>query len=362
MKIEPFRIDVPQSDLDDLHARLDRTRWPDELPGVGDEFGVALGRVRELADHWRHRYDWRAAEAELNSYPQFVTEIDGQRIHFLHVRSPRPDALGLVLTHGWPGSIVEFLDVIGPLSADFHVVVPSIPGWGFSGPTHERGWDVDRVARAWAELMRRLGYQCYGAHGGDWGSAISRALSAYDAEHVVGIHLNYLPTPAVPGDPDRVELTPQDQERLRQTEAYMHAQPGVRQINGTRPQTVAYAINDSPVGLLAWLLDVMTMWAADDFPISDDRVLTNVTLFWLTGTGGTAPRLHRETSGPPSWKTVQPVGVLVLPEDITRSIRPYAERRLPITHWTEADRGGHFPGLEVPELLAADIRDFFLSL
>jgi epoxide hydrolase len=362
MKIESFRAAVPQADLDDLHARLDHARWPNELPGVGAEFGVPLGRVRELADHWRHRYDWRAAEAELNSHPQFVTEIDGQRIHFLHVRSPRPDALPLVLTHGWPGSVVEFLDVIGPLSADFHLVVPSIPGWGFSGPTRERGWDVDRVARAWAELMRGLGYGRYGAHGGDWGSSVSRALSQHDAEHVVGIHLNYLPTPPLPGDPDRAQLTPGDQERLAQTEAYLRNQPAVRTMNGTRPQTPAYALTDSPVGLLAWLLDPMTMWAARDFPISPDRVLTNVTLLWLTGTGGTAPRLHRETGGPPSWRTVQPVGVLVLPEDITRSIRPYAERRMPIARWTEADRGGHFPGLEVPELLAADIRAFFRSL
>ncbi|SQD96489.1 MULTISPECIES: epoxide hydrolase family protein [unclassified Parafrankia] len=362
MKIEPFRVAIPQADLDDLHARLDRTRWPDELPGVGDEFGVPLARVRELADHWRHRYDWRAAEAELNSHPQFVTEIDGQRIHFLHLRSPRPDALPLVLTHGWPGSVVEFLDVIGPLSADFHLVVPSIPGWGFSGPTRERGWDVDRVARAWAELMRGLGYHRYGAQGGDWGASVSRALSQHDADHVVGIHLNYLPTPRLPGDPDRTRLTPGDQERLAQTEAYLRDQPAVRLVNGTRPQTPAYALNDSPVGLLAWLLDPMTMWAARDFPISPDRVLTNVTLFWLTGTAGTAPRLHRETGGPRSWRTVQPVGVLVLPEDITRPVRSYAERRLPIARWTEADRGGHFAGLEAPELLAADIRAFFLNL
>jgi microsomal epoxide hydrolase len=362
MAIEPFRVAVPQADLDDLHTRLDRTRWPDELPDVGAEFGIPLGRVRKLADYWRHRYDWRAAEAELNSHPQFVAEIDGQRIHFFHVRSPRPDALPLVLTHGWPGSIVEFLDVIGPLSADFHLVIPSLPGWGFSGPTRERGWDVDRVARAWAELMRRLGYPRYGAHGGDWGSSVSRALSWHDAEHVVGIHLNYLPTPPLPGDPDRAELSPGDQERLAQLENYLRNQPAVRAMNGTRPQTVAYAINDSPVGLLAWLLDPMTMWAARDFPISLDRVLTNITLFWLTGTGGTAPRLHRETGGPGRWRTVQPVGVLVLPEDITRSIRPYAEGRLPIARWTEADRGGHFPGLEVPDLLAADIRAFFQSL
>ncbi len=362
MEIEPFRIAVPLADLDDLHTRLDRTRWPDELPGVGDEFGVPLTRVRELADYWRHRYDWRAAEAELNSHPQFITDIDGQRIHFLHVRCERPDALALVLTHGWPGSIVEFLDVIGPLSAEFHLVIPSIPGWGFSGPTRERGWEVNRVARAWAELMGRLGYQRYGVHGGDWGSSVSRALSEHDAERVVGVHLNYLPTPPLPGDPDRADLSPGDQERYDQTAAYLRDQPGVRTINGTRPQTPAYGITDSPVGLLAWLLDPMTMWAARDFPISPDRVLTNVMLFWLTRTGGTAPRLHRETGGPPSWLTAAPVGIFVPPEDITRPIRAYAERRMPITRWTEADRGGHFAALEVPDLLVEDIRAFFRTL
>ncbi|MCM3882489.1 epoxide hydrolase family protein [Frankia sp. R82] len=360
--IEPFRIAVPQSDLDDLHTRLDRTRWPHELSDVGDTFGLPLARVRELADRWRHGYDWRTAEAELNSHPQFVTEIDGQPVHFLHVRSPRPDALPLLLTHGWPGSIVEFLDVLGPLSADFHLVVPSIPGWGFSGPTRARGWDVDRVARAFAELMRRLGYDRYGAHGGDWGAAVSRALSQHDVEHVVAIHLTYLPTPPQPGDPDRAQLSTQDQGRLAGIESYQRHQPAVRSFNATRPQTPAYALTDSPVGLLAWLLDPMTMWAAVDFPISPDRVLTNVTLLWLTGTGGTVARLHRESGGPASWRTVQPVGVLVLPEDITLPVRQLAERRLPIVHWTEADRGGHFPGLEVPDLLVADLRAFFSSV
>ncbi|MCK9877016.1 epoxide hydrolase [Frankia sp. Ag45/Mut15] len=359
MTIEPFRIAVPQADLDDLRARLDRTRWPHELPGGGDAFGLPQARVRPLAEYWRDHYDWRTAEAELNGHPQFLTEIDGQRIHFLHVRSPRPDALPLLLTHGWPGSIVEFLDVIEPLSTDFHLVIPSLPGWGFSGATRERGWNVDRVAHAFAELMRRLGYDRYGAHGGDWGAAVSRALSQHDAEHVVAIHLTYLPTPPLPGDPEPTTLSAGDQERLAQLTSYQRQQPAVRSFNATRPQTPAYALADSPVGLLAWLLDPMTMWAAADFPISPDRVLTNVMLYWLTGTAGTAARLHRESGGPASWRTVQPVGVFVLPEDITRPVRAYAERRLPIAGWTEADRGGHFPGLEVPDLLVADIRAFF---
>jgi microsomal epoxide hydrolase len=357
--VEPFRIDIPQADLDHLRARLGSTRWPDELPDAGWDHGIPSARVKQLADHWRDTYDWRAAEAELNSHPQFVTEIDGQRIHFLHVRSADPDAFPLILTHGWPGSVVEFLDVIGPLSADFHLVVPSIPGWGFSGPTRERGWNVDRVARAWAELMRRLGYHRYGAQGGDWGAAVSRALSEHDAEHVAAIHLNYLPTPPPPGA-DPAALSKSDRARLERLKRYMANQPAARVQNSTRPQTVAYALVDSPVGQLAWIADIMTEWAGPDFTISDDRLLTNVMLYWLTGTAGSAARLHRESAGPARWRTTQPVGVAVFPHDITRPIRAFAEKIFDdVAHWTEFDRGGHFPGLEAPDLLAADIRDFF---
>lgn len=356
MNLTPFQLHVPQADLDDLSRRLAAVRWPDELPGVGSDFGVPLAHVRRLAEYWAHGYDWRRAEAEINSHRQYVTEIDGQRIHLFHVRSSRPDALPLLLTHGWPGSVVEFLDVLGPLSADFHLVVPSLPGWGLSGPTRERGWDVDRVARAWAELMRRLGYESYAVHGGDWGASVSRALSQYDAEHVVAVHLSYLPTPLPPGV--ELDLSSEDLARLDQLQAYLDAQPGVRVLNATRPQTPAYALNDSPVGLLAWILDPMEMWAAREFAISDDRVLTNVMLSWIAGTGGT-PRLHRESGGPGRWRTVQPVGVLVMPEDITRPVRAIAERTLPIVHWTEAPRGGHFPGLEAPDVLVDDLRAFF---
>jgi pimeloyl-ACP methyl ester carboxylesterase len=194
--ITPFRVEIPQSDLDDLRDRLDRVRWPDELPGVGWDLGIPLERMRELVTHWREKFDWRAHESALNRYPQYTTEIDGQNVHFLHVRSPNSDALPLILTHGWPSSVLEFLDVIEPLSADFHLVIPSIPGFGFSGPTRSKGWDIHRIARAWAVLMERLGYQRYGAHGGDWGSGISRALGAVAPAHVVGVHLTYLVTPS----------------------------------------------------------------------------------------------------------------------------------------------------------------------
>lgn len=357
--MEEFRIDVPESMIDDLHRRLDATRWPDELPAAGDTYGVPLQRMRQLADHWRHGYDWRAAEAALNSHPQLLAEIDGQPVHVLHLRSTNPAAVPLLLTHGWPGSIVEFQAVIDLLGDDFHLVIPSIPGWGFSTPVRQRGWDVDRVARAFAILMRRLGYQRYGVHGGDWGAAVSRSLSAIDADRVAAVHLSYLPTPPPPGVD--LQLSADDQQRIDRTQAYLAAQPGIRVINGTRPQTPTYAVNDSPVGLLAWLLDPMITWAGSDFAISDDQVITNVMLHWIAGSRGAAiPRLHRE-SGRSNPHTTQPVGVLVMPEDIVRPVRALAERILPVARWSEASRGGHFPGLEAPDILAADLRAFFLS-
>lgn len=359
-EITPFRIDIPQADLDYLNARLDNARWPHEIPGIGWDHGIPAERMRQLADYWRHSYDWRKHEAELNSHPQFVTEIDGQRVHFLHIRNADPEALPLILTHGWPGSIVEFLDVIEPLSRDFHLVIPSIPGWGFSGPTGERGWDVDRVARAWAELMARLGYPRYGAQGGDWGAAVSRALAQHDEEHVVAMHLNYWPTPPPPGG--HGELSASDQARLDKLKRYMANQPGARVVNASNPQTVAYALTDSPIGQLAWITDVMTEWAGADLAISDDRLLTNVMLYWLTGTAGSAARLHRESGGPPRWSSPQPVAVAVFPEDITQPIRAFMPPTVNIARWTEFDRGGHFPGLQAPDLLAADIREFFLGL
>jgi pimeloyl-ACP methyl ester carboxylesterase len=356
--IRPFRIDVPQADLDDLADRLARTRWPDEIEGAGWDYGFPLARLRELAEYWRTGYDWRTHEAELNRLPQFTTEIDGQNIHFVHVRSSRPDALALVLTHGWPGSFLEFLDVIGPLSRDFHLVVPSIPGYGFSGPTRERGWDLTRVARAWAELMRRLGYERYGAQGGDFGSGISLALGAAAPENVVGVHVNYLPTRP---DPDAgVVLSAEDEARLDRVRQLMANRPPYQALQALTPQTIGYALTDSPVGQLVWIAERFAQWTDPRSRISDDRLLTNVSLYWLTATAASSARLHREAprrSGP----CPVPVGVAVLPHDITRSVRPLAERLYDVRHWSEFDRGGHFAAMEVPDLLVEDIRKFFLT-
>jgi pimeloyl-ACP methyl ester carboxylesterase len=361
--IRPFRIDIPQEQLDDLADRLARTRWPDELPDAGRDYGIPLARVRQLAEYWRTTYDWRAREAELNAYPQFVTEIDGQNVHFLHVRSTNPDALPLLLTHGWPGSVVEFLDVLTPLAEDFHLVVPSIPGYGFSGPTRQRGWDVHRVARAWAELMRRLGYRRYGAQGGDWGSAISRALGQVAPEQVVGVHLTYLPTPPPPGWAGEAELSDEDRDRLAGIRRYLAQRPGYMVLQSTRPQTPAYALTDSPVGQLAWIAEKFDEWTDPSSTISDDRLLTNVMLYWLTGTAGSSARLHRESGRGGPLPCPVPIGVAVFPHDITRAVRPIAERTYPtIRRWTEFDRGGHFASLELPDEFVDEVRAFFWAL
>jgi len=377
-EIRPFRIDVPQADLDDLRDRLARTRWPDELPGVGWDYGIPLSYLRELAEYWRTRYDWRAAEQRLNEFPQFTTTIDGATVHFLHVRSPEPDALPLVLTHGWPGSIVEFQEIIGPLTdprahggnpADaFHLVVPSIPGYGFSGPTRETGWNVRRVATAWAELMSRLGYQRYGAQGGDWGSAISRDLGVVDPDQVVGVHVNMLfSTP--PSDPaEMADLTDDEKARLGMAERYRDELSGYMKIQSTRPQTLAYALTDSPVGQLAWIAEKFREWTdSEQFPedaVDRDQMLTNVMLYWLTGTAGSSARLYRESAlnwGRQERSTV-PTGVAVFPRDLVSPIRRFAERRNNIVHWSEFDRGGHFAAMEEPDLLVGDVRAFFRAL
>jgi pimeloyl-ACP methyl ester carboxylesterase len=352
--IEPFRIDIPQADLDDLADRLARTRWPDELPDAGDVYGLPLRRMRDLVEHWRTAYDWRKHEARLNELPQYTTEIDGQRVHFVHVRSADPGALPLILTHGWPGSFLEFIPMIERLAGTFHLVIPSIPGFGFSGPTHERGWGVERVAKTWATLMNRLGYDRYGAQGGDWGSVISRELARIAPDHVVGVHLNYLPTPPIPG----LELSGQDEIRMGKIRALLAERPAFQTLMATTPQSIAYGLHDSPTALLAWIGERFDEWADPASKLSDDDLLTNVSLYWLTGTANSASRLRKESTNPARTCDV-PIGVAVLPQDITQAVRPIVEQTYQVIQWTEFDRGGHFAALEVPDLLAADITNFF---
>ncbi|RBQ16675.1 epoxide hydrolase [Spongiactinospora rosea] len=355
--IKPFRIDIPQADLDDLTDRLSRTRWPNEVADAGWDYGFPLARLKELAEHWRTGYDWRAHEAELNRLPHFTTEIDGQNIHFVHVRSVKPDALALILTHGWPGSFLEFLDVVEPLSRDFHLVIPSIPGFGFSGPTHERGWDTLRIARAWAELMRRLGYERYGAQGGDFGAGISIALGAVAPERVTGVHINYLPTRP---DPD-VKLSEADEARLEKVRRLMANRPPYQALQALTPQTIGYALTDSPVGQLVWIAERFAQWTDPATPVGDDRMLTDVSLYWLTATAASSARLHHDVPRGSRQPCPVPLGVAVFAHDITQSVRPLAERLYDIRHWSEFERGGHFAAMEVPELLAEDVRTFFLG-
>lgn len=380
--IQSFRIAIPQAALDDLHERLAHTRWPEELPGVGWSRGVPLSYVKELADYWRTGYDWRTWEAKLNAFPQFTTEIDGQNIHFLHVRSPEPDALPLIITHGWPGSVVEFLNIIGPLTnprahggdpADaFHLVIPSMPGYGFSGPTHEAGWATARVANAWATLMRRLGYDHYGAQGGDWGAFVTPELGRVAADHVVGVHVNAATfgfIPFGPVEPDELAtFTDAEKVRLERLNNFLTDRNGYFQIQSTRPQTLAYALTDSPAGQLAWIVEKFKEWThlSADLPeaaIDRDLILTDVMLYWLTGTAGSSAQMYYENMHASTWGQqpgTTPTGVAVFAEDI--AIRRYAERGNNIVHWSEFERGGHFAAMEAPDLLVGDIRAFFRPL
>ncbi|WP_250030188.1 epoxide hydrolase family protein [Paractinoplanes maris] len=363
--IREFRIDIPDDDLTDLRARLSRTRWAPQLPGADWERGVPVAFVRELADHWATKYDWRAAEAELNSHPQFVTEIDGQRLHFLHVRSGRPGALPLVLLHGWPGSVVEFLDVIGPLtegSEPFDLVIPSLPGFGFSGPPAGPGWDSRRMATAIAELMVRLGYDRYGAQGGDFGAFVAPDLGRVDPGHVVGVHVNAATVGFIPfGDVDPDGLTDAELTRVASIKQFTTEGNGYFQIQATRPQTLAHALTDSPAGQLAWIAEKFQEWSPGGFP-DRDRVLTDVSIYWFTRTAGSSANMYYESMHGTNWPTPSrvPTGVANFAGDV--AVRRFAEQSNTIVHWSEFDQGGHFAALEAPDLLVGDIRTFFRAL
>ncbi len=365
-RVDPFTLAIPQADLDDLHARLDATRWPAPLPGeAGWALGAPADELRELARAWR-ALDWRAFEAELNVHEQVTTTIDGTRVHALHVRSPEPDALPLLLSHGWPGSVVEALDVLGPLTdprahgghpADaFHLVVPSLPGYGLSGPTPDDGWGVERMAGAFAELMHRLGYARFGAQGGDWGSSIARALGRRHPDRVAGVHVNMLSTRAPVERRD-------DDPGVRAARRYRDDLSGYSVVQAQRPASLAYAFTDSPVGQLAWIAERFHDWSDPATPVPQDRMLATVALYWFTRTAGSAAALYREDARtPPAGCVEVPVGVALFPHDIILPARERAEETHRIVHWTEHARGGHFAALEVPDLLVADVRAFFRGL
>lgn len=370
----PFTIAIPQAALADLADRIDRTRWPVDSPGAEWARGLPVAFVRSLADHWRTSYDWRTHEARLNTYPQFITTIDGQQLHFMHVRSPEPDATPLIITHGWPGSIAEFLDVIGPLTDPrahggdpgdaFHLVVPSIPGFGFSGPVTEPGWNPRRMGTALASLMGRLGYGRYGAQGGDWGSIISQQVGAVDPDHVIGVHVNML---ATAGDAASLgaDASADDQQRAAVNRKYGAELAGYARIQETRPQTLAYGLTDSPVGQLAWIAEKFADWtdSADESlsAINLDDMLTTVSIYWFTGTAGSSAQIYYENKWvtPPKIESRVPTAVAVFPHDLFRPIRRIAEQGIAIEQWTEYPDGGHFAAMEQPAALIDDIRRFF---
>jgi pimeloyl-ACP methyl ester carboxylesterase len=369
--IAPFHIAIPQADVDDLKQRLARTRWPDPLPGAGWSRGVPLDYLRGLADDWQHAFDWRAREAELDRYPHFTTAIDGQTVHFMHVRSAEPDAMPLMLVHGWPGSIVEFLDVIGPLTdprahggdpADaFHLVIPSIPGHAFSRPL-QPGWNRQHIAKAFTELMARLRYDRYGVQGGDEGAFLAPWMGRIDPQRVAGVHVNamvQIPT-VMQILLGLVVFTKTERERLARFKHYSEEQMGYLHVQATRPKTLSYALTDSPVGHLAWIVEKFKEWvdpaaALPEDAIDRDRILTNVSLAWFTRTAGSSANLyyenqHDEAEKKRKPKNTVPTGVAVSrTQDVT--IRRWAKRENNIVHWTELERGGHFAALEVPDLL-----------
>jgi epoxide hydrolase len=363
--METFRIDVPEADLVDLRGRLAQTRWPNEAPAAPWEQGTPLGYLQELVDYWRHTYDWRVAEARLNARAQFLTEVDGQRIHFLHIPSPHPGALPLVLSHGWPGSIVEFLDVIDPLTdppdpADaFSLVVPSLPGYGFSGPTDSPGWTPRRIGAAFGTVMDRLGYERYGVQGGDWGSLISANMADLRPDRVAGLHLNFLNLPPPAGEQ---ALSHDPAARFAATGS------GYQQIQSTKPQTIGYLLDDSPAGLAGWIVEKFREWSdCDGDPersFSKDQLLTNIMVYWLTRTATSSARLYWENrqagrASLPQAPVTVPTGVANFPGELGRSERAWAERRYNIVHWTYPEHGGHFAAMEVPDLFVEDVRTFF---
>ncbi len=390
LDIRPFGIAIPQEQVDDLSARLAATRWPGDLPGVGWSRGVPQAYLQELTAYWRDHFDWRAAEARLNVLPQFVTEVDGQRLHFIHVRSPEPDATPLLLLHGWPSTVADFLDVVGPLSdprshgmdpADaFTLVIPSLPGFGFSTPLAGPGMNAERTARVLATLMADLGHDRYGVQGGDTGSFVAAELGQVASDRVIGVHLNAAITfPADDGEVDT--LSGDDRERWKRMQSY---NDGYLQIQSKSPQTLAYALTDSPAGQLAWVVEVFQRLS--DLPdsglledtVDRDRLLTGVSIYWYTATAGSSAQVYFEAMNPVAWgagdweadgedasdwapeRGTVPTGFLLSAHDVT--VRTFAERDHAVARWTEAGRGGHFLAMEQPALFVDDVRAFFRDL
>jgi pimeloyl-ACP methyl ester carboxylesterase len=376
LQLRPDPVQVDDAVLVDLRDRLTRARFPNQIDGIGWDQGTELDALREVVSYWRDGFDWRAVEAELNGWEPTATEIDGQRIHFLHARSPHPGAMPLLLSHGWPGSVVEFLDALRPLThpddpADaFTVVAPSLPGYGFSGPTSQTGWHPRRMAAAFVELMDALGYGRYGVQGGDWGSIVSQNVADLAPDRVAGLHLNFVSVPR-PKDERTAELAADEQANIEQMRVWNADEAGYSAIQGSKPQTVGYGLEDSPVGLAAWQLEKFRTWSDCGGDVlssfSLDRLLANITTYWVTATSTSSARLYwemrqagRETV-PHAYVGV-PTGIANFPGEITRMPRHWVENRYNVTHWSEPPRGGHFAAMEVPDLFVDELRTFFRTV
>jgi pimeloyl-ACP methyl ester carboxylesterase len=377
--MSPFKIEVPQADLEDLHRRLDSARWPDDVPGDEPDWsrGAPTSYTRALAEHWRHTFDWRAAEATLNAHPSFATQIDGQAVHFVHARSPEPDALPLIVLHGYPGSFAEFMHVIGPLAdprahggdpADaFHVVVPSLPGFGLSTPLSSAGWELGRSTDAMAELMGRLGYDRYGAQGADIGAGVAGRLAALHPDHVVGVHLaSDRGSLGMAGEmfPVPDDLTEDERAVIDQARAAWTAERGYLELQSHRPETIAVAVTDSPVGQLAWIAEKYQTWTnptrSPEDSVDRDQLLTIVSLYWFTRSGASAARfLYEAAHGHLDWVAGSsvPTGWAVFNSDPV--MRRVMDPQRQIEHWSEYSEGGHFPAMEEPGLFVDDVRSFF---
>jgi epoxide hydrolase len=374
--MERFQVGIADDDVADLRRRLAATRWPDPAPAEDWEQGTDLAYLRELVDYWRADFDWRVQERRLNDLDHFVTEIDGQRVHFVHARSRHPGALPLVLSHGWPGSIIEFLDVFGPLTdppdpADaFHVVAPSLPGYGFSGPVSEPGWHPRRIADAFTALMARLGYARYGVQGGDWGSIVSQNMADLAPDRVAGLHVNFVSVPRPRRDRDR-ELDPEERASMDRLAAFQATGAGYSAIQSTKPQTLGYALDDSPTGVAAWIVEKFRAWSDCGGDVersfTKDQLLTNVALYWFTRTATSSARLYYEMrragrAALPQAQVDVPTAVANYPGEIGRVPRRWVEHRFRVTHWVDQPRGGHFAAMEVPDLFVDDLRSFFRTV
>ena len=381
MDVQPFKVHVPEATLTDLQERLARTRWPDELPGTDWDYGTNLSYIKELVDYWRNGFDWRAQEEAINASAHFRTTVDGLGIHFIHQRGQGPNPLPLVVTHGWPGSFFE-MSKITPLLTDpeshggdpadsFDVVVPSMPGYGFSDHPSQRGMSVHKVADLWATLMTEaLGYQRFGAHGGDWGAGVTARLGYCYPDNLVGIHLTSVARPVYLGPGSR-ELTEAEQGHLDQREWWVQAEGGYAHIQGTKPQTLSYGLNDSPAGLAAWIVEKYRTWSDCggnvESTYTKDELLTTITIYWATQTISSSTRLYYESQRDP-WDMEQgdsirvPTGVAAFPKELSRPPREWAERSYNVQRWTDMPRGGHFAALEEPEMLVDEIRAFFRPL